>query len=613
MRSTRDNAALSLHTSVDKAGPVTGATVRVSLKRNDVENSWLDFGVTPKVFKTSAWTNRYLALTEAGDIPGFYEKHLDMSLDFTLPAAVDSVIPLFEITAPAESVGVGAGEEIFFDDKVDALNNATQAPTAAANATATWDALRSAHTDAGSFGEFTGDATMRGTDGANTVVPMTAALSQTEHDDTQSDIAALVTPPHGAAIADAWWDEDRAAHSGAGSFGENTGDAAMRGTDGANTVVPLAAATDQAEHDATQADIAALMPAATHQAEHDATQAAIAAVPTAAEIDTELTGTHGAGAWTTGAGASPGDVADAVWDEARGDHTGAGSFGEFTGDATMRGTDGVDTATMRGTDGANTTTPPTVGEIDTELIIAHGAGNWEGGGAAPTVDAIADGVWDELRAGHTDAGSFGEFTGDATMRGTDGANTTTPLAAAADTAAHDQTQTDIAALPTDASIAAEVDTVLTAAHGSGSWAGATAAAVATAVWSETLPGAFTGTDAGAIVEAIRLRLDRLDTLNIQTKLFYAVDDIDTGTRRVPAEAASHMSVESRLDGAAFTGTAQWYVWFTYAEDATKDDGPASSTVPTVAATAPPVRSRSTTPRSPRCGPARKHPARGSCP
>ena len=63
--------------------------------------------------------------------------------------------------------------------------------------------------------------------------------------------------------ADAVWDEPRAGHATAGTFGENTGDAPMRGTDGANTVVPLAAATDQAEHDATQAALAAVAAAIT--------------------------------------------------------------------------------------------------------------------------------------------------------------------------------------------------------------------------------------------------------------------------------------------------------------------------------------------------------------
>lgn len=57
-----------------------------------------------------------------------------------------------------------------------------------------------------------------------------------------------------------------------------------------NAVTPLAAAVDQAEHDSTQAQIAALvvpMDAATSQTEHDATQAAIAAqvVPLEASVD----------------------------------------------------------------------------------------------------------------------------------------------------------------------------------------------------------------------------------------------------------------------------------------------------------------------------------------
>ncbi len=50
--------------------------------------------------------------------------------------------------------------------------------------------------------------------------------------------------------------------------------------------------------------------------------------------------------------------------------------------AAMRGTDGVDTAAMRGTDGAYTGTPPTVGEIDTQLSNVHGAGSWLSGTGA---------------------------------------------------------------------------------------------------------------------------------------------------------------------------------------------------------------------------------------
>ncbi len=57
---------------------------------------------------------------------------------------------------------------------------------------------------------------------------------------------------------------------------------------------------------------------------------------------------------------------------------GAGSSGSIIEEIENR-----PTTAMRGTDGANTTTPPTVG-------------------------AIADGVWDEAKSGHTASGSFGE-------------------------------------------------------------------------------------------------------------------------------------------------------------------------------------------------------------
>lgn len=106
--------------------------------------------------------------------------------------------------------------------------------------------------------------------------------------------------------------------------------------------------------------------------------------------------------------------------------------------------------TMRGTDSANTTTPPTAAAIADQVwdevrsghTTAGTYGEFTGDAAMrgtdsantttpPTAAAIADQVWDEARAGHTTAGTFGEFTGDAAMRGTDSANTTTPPTAAA--------------------------------------------------------------------------------------------------------------------------------------------------------------------------------------
>lgn len=115
---------------------------------------------------------------------------------------------------------------------------------------------------------------------------------------------AASTAPTADAVADAVWDELKAGHVGAGSFGLELG---------------------------------------TNQAEHDTTQAAIAAIPSAPSASA---------------------VADAVWDEPLAGHLTAGSTGEAL-------------------DNADATT-----SVD--------------------YDAIADAVWDELLSGHTTAGSAGK-------------------------------------------------------------------------------------------------------------------------------------------------------------------------------------------------------------
>ena len=87
--------------------------------------------------------------------------------------------------------------------------------------------------------------------------------------------------------------------------------------------------------------------------------------------------------------------------------------------------DAIPTTPMRGTDGANTTTPPTAAAIADaiwdEAKVGHvGAGSFGEEVQAhalsseitalndPTAAAIADAVWDEPRADHVGAGSFGE-------------------------------------------------------------------------------------------------------------------------------------------------------------------------------------------------------------
>lgn len=77
-------------------------------------------------------------------------------------------------------------------------------------------------------------------------------------------------------------------------------------------------------------------------------------------------------------------------DASKADVTGLSTFDPAT-DAVANVTL-VDTTTtntdMRGTDGSNTTTPPTVSEIDTELISTHGAGSWESGSGGDDASTI---------------------------------------------------------------------------------------------------------------------------------------------------------------------------------------------------------------------------------
>lgn len=92
--------------------------------------------------------------------------------------------------------------------------------------------------------------------------------------------------------------------------------------------------------------------------------------------------------------------------------------------------------------------------------------------AADAVAEIADAVWDELRAGHVTAGSYGEFTGDAAMRGTDSAYTGTPPTAVAIRTEIDSNSTQLAAivadtneLQTDWADAGRLDALLDSAQG----------------------------------------------------------------------------------------------------------------------------------------------------
>jgi hypothetical protein len=82
-------------------------------------------------------------------------------------------------------------------------------------------------------------------------------------------------------------------------------------------------------------------------------------------------------------------VADAVWDEAKADHVGVGSFGELAA-AVLADTDILQSEWADG------------GRLD---VLLDGA-------SAPSAATVADAVWDEATAGHVAAGSFGKAVAD---------------------------------------------------------------------------------------------------------------------------------------------------------------------------------------------------------
>ena len=141
-------------------------------------------------------------------------------------------------------------------------------------------------------------------------------------------------------------------------------------------------------------------------------------------------------------------IADAVWDEAKAGHVAGGSFGEEVQahalSSEITALENVSVAQVNAEvvtalaairldellaadsdiDGA---APPTVGSVFHELLTKSLAGftydqatdslealrdrgdaAWVTGATAPTAAVIADAVWDEARAAHVAAGSFGE-------------------------------------------------------------------------------------------------------------------------------------------------------------------------------------------------------------
>ena len=156
------------------------------------------------------------------------------------------------------------------------------------------------------------------------------------------------------------------------------------------------------------------------------------------DLETRLTATRAGYLDNLSAGAVPtsGAIADAVWDEARSGHVGAGSFGEgvvvnsiaagaITAAAVATGAIDADAIADGAIDagaiatGALTAAKFAAGAIDAAAVAADagteiGTAVWATAtrtltsSSDPSAATIADAVWDEARSGHVGAGSFGE-------------------------------------------------------------------------------------------------------------------------------------------------------------------------------------------------------------
>ncbi len=171
IRVPRDETEVPINLTLTESGvgPVAGATAVYAIRDGDTPDSWLDFN--DNTFKTSAWTTRQATLTGSATQDGVYTAVPGFNLNATnLPAGSDHIIIEYEVTAPSSLAAI-ASDIILIDARLEDRDE-----------------------------------------------PMLASLSQTEHDATQSAIAALNDPTAGV-IADAVLDEALSAHVTSGSLG----------------------------------------------------------------------------------------------------------------------------------------------------------------------------------------------------------------------------------------------------------------------------------------------------------------------------------------------------------------------------------------------------------
>lgn len=117
IRARRTEVEVPLTLSITRSnGPVIGATAVVAVRDGNTNDSYLDFA--DATFKTAGWTTRQAALADIGG--GFYALTggLDVAAITNLPAATEILLAEFEVTAPANALGVSV-DEILIDGFVD--------------------------------------------------------------------------------------------------------------------------------------------------------------------------------------------------------------------------------------------------------------------------------------------------------------------------------------------------------------------------------------------------------------------------------------------------------------------------------------------------------------
>jgi hypothetical protein len=167
--------------------------------------------------------------------------------------------------------------------------------------------------------------------------------------------------------------------------------------------------------------------------------------------------------------------------------------------------------------------------------------------------AIATAVWSEALPGAFGAGEAGKLAGDSLDAAISSRATQADILS--DATPFPGASIDAAISSRSSHSAGDVDTTLSASHGAGSWQSASASAVATAVWSEALPGAFGAGEAGKLAgdsldAAISSRATQADILSDATPFPGASIDAAISSR----SSHSAADVDTTLSGSHGAGS-----------------------------------------------------------